>query len=106
AAGGTGVALGAGPDLLLHRVVDALEVLGPQQLDDLARAEVVVMCGGTGRGADAAVEAAVELVVVAEIRLDVLEDRFEVRARDHRLIRERIADEGLDARAGSSHGTP
>ena len=37
AARGAGVALRAGPDLFLHRVVDALEILRPKQLDDLAR---------------------------------------------------------------------
>ena len=84
AARGAGVALRAGPDLLLHRVVDALEILRPEQLDDLARAEIVVMRRRAGRGADAAIQAAVQLVIEAQIGLDVREDRLELLARNLR----------------------
>ena len=31
------IALRAGPDLLLHRIVDAFEILGPKELHDLTR---------------------------------------------------------------------
>ncbi len=86
------VALRAGPDLLLHGIPDAFQVLGPQKLHDLARREVVVVRRRARRGADAAVEAAVELVVEAKIPLQVVEDRLQLGARNRRRIAHRIAD--------------
>ena len=106
AARGAGVALRAGPDLLLHGIVDALEVLRPQQLHDLARREVVVVRRRAGGGADAAVEAAVQLVVEAHVRLQVVEDRLELGARHRRRLGDGIADEVLDAGGGGGGHVP
>ena len=93
----TGVALRTGPDLLLHGVVNGFEILGPQQLNDFARTEVVIMCGRACCRADTAVQAAVELVIEAQICLDVLEDLLELLAFNGRRIRYRVANVFLDS---------
>src|SRR5262249_37539659 len=100
AARGAGVALRARPDLLLHGIVDAFEVLGPKELDDLARREVVVVRRRAGRRADAAVEAAMQLVIEAHVLLQIAEDRLELGTRNRRLLRDRTAHEVLPPRRG------
>jgi hypothetical protein len=54
-----------------------------------------------GGGADAAVQAAVQFMVVADIGLDILEDLFQHAAINRRRVRNRIADIALNA-AGAS----
>ncbi len=93
----TRVALRAGPDLLLHRVIDAFEVLGPQQLNDFTRAEIVVVRGRACCRTNAAIKAAVQFVVEPKVRLDVLEDLLQLFAFYRRRIRYGIANVFLDA---------
>ena len=49
------------------------------------------MGGRTGRGADAAVQAAIQLVVVAQVGLDILKYLLQLVPTDWRRIRYRIA---------------
>jgi hypothetical protein len=53
--------------------MDAFEILGPQQLHDLAGTEVVVVRSRARRGTDAAVKATIQFMVKPEVCLNVLE---------------------------------
>ncbi len=64
------------------------------------------MRGRARRRADAAVETAVQLVVVAQVGLDVAEDRLELRARDRRRLGDRIPGALLHPRGGLRHRRP
>ena len=97
AACSAGVALGTGPDLLLHRIVDAFEILGPKQLHNLARAEIVVMRRRARCRANATVQATVELMVEPEVALNVLEDFLQLFTFNRERVRYRITNEFLDS---------
>jgi hypothetical protein len=86
------IALGAGPDFFLHGVVNSLEIFSPQQLDNFPRAEVVVMCGRTGSRAYTAIQAAVEFVIKADVRLDILKYFFQCLPAQFRAVGYRVAD--------------
>jgi len=62
--------------------MDAFKIFSPEQLYDLSWTEIVVMRGRTGGGTDTAIQTTIQLVVVAQISLDILEDFFEFLAPD------------------------
>ena len=95
-----GVALGTGPDLFLHCVVNTFEILSPQQLDNFARAKVVVVRGRTGRGANTAIQATIKFMVITHIALQILEDLFQFSARQYGLLGDWVAGNFLNTGCG------
>jgi hypothetical protein len=80
--------------------MDAFEIFGPQQLHDFTRTEIVVMRGRTGRRTDAAVQASVQFMVVAQVALYVLKNLFEFFAPDYVGVRDRVTNVFLYSRCG------